>query len=830
MSDTNLTNARIQLKYDTEANWKKNAPTFIPRAGEIIIYSPDANYSTPRFKVGDGENYLITLPFSNDELIMKNGNSDYWLNNSDYIPKAGEIVIINADNADEVASIKIGDGKTSFENLQEFGGSNTGDSITAQKLVNESGAAYNVGDSNNLIYFSNGIPVASDVYVWKTVPASAEFTDTKYTAATTNKEGLMSAEDKITLDNLKNKAVLNTQTASSSQFGVIKLGSNLTELNGVVSVPVATTTSAGVMSATDKAKLDGLNNITIDDTLSSTSTNPIQNRIINTEITKLGTLITEGNSTTLTAAKNYTNDKIGELLGQAPEDLNSLEELAAAMENNPNVVDALRETIGNKANASDLTATSSKIDIHIANENNPHKVTAAQVGLGNVENKSVATIKTEILTKTNLEAVGVSFDTYNEFAGADAGLVPTSAGEEDKYLAADGEWKTISAPEINYPVTSVNGQTGEVQLTAADIGALSNDTELFSGNYTDLSGAPILADVATSGSYNDLDDKPPIPQAITIDTTLSTTSTNPVQNNVINTALGNKVDKVSGKGLSTNDFTAAYKNKLDNLDTTLNNKQNAITGAATTITSNNLTANRALISDSSGKISVSSITNTKLGYLSGVTSDIQTQLDNKIDKDDTSSIVNNSSVLSALGKTEVEAGEYAAYTANYGNYTNNIYIPSFTVDAYGRITEASCQPIIAPYATISGKTNAWNGAKGSASQPIYFDSNGQAQTCNTIPDTSNFLTSTALTDYALKSEVPTNISNLTNDSGYITSSALSGYATTSDLTKYVPTTRTINGASLSSNLTRSDIGANKCFIKSTEPTSGMITGDIWIKI
>ncbi len=39
-----------------------------------------------------------------------------------------------------------------------------------------------------------------------------------------------------------------------------------------------------------------------------------------------------------------------------------------------------------------------------------------------------------------------------------------------------------------------------------------------------------------------------------------------------------KVDKVSGKGLSTNDFTAAYKTKLDNLDTNLNNKVDKVTG------------------------------------------------------------------------------------------------------------------------------------------------------------------------------------------------------------------------------------------------------------
>ena len=34
----------------------------------------------------------------------------------------------------------------------------------------------------------------------------------------------------------------------------------------------------------------------------------------------------------------------------------------------------------------------------------------------------------------------------------------------------------------------------------------------------------------------------------------------------INSALNSKVDKVAGKQLSTNDFTAAYKSKLDNFE------------------------------------------------------------------------------------------------------------------------------------------------------------------------------------------------------------------------------------------------------------------------
>ena len=45
----------------------------------------------------------------------------------------------------------------------------------------------------------------------------------------------------------------------------------------------------------------------------------------------------------------------------------------------------------------------------------------------------------------------------------------------------------------------------------------------------------------------------------------------------------------------------------------------------------NLTASRALVSDSNGDVSVSAVTATELSYLDGVTSAIQTQLNNIAD-------------------------------------------------------------------------------------------------------------------------------------------------------------------------------------------------------
>lgn len=70
--------------------------------------------------------------------------------------------------------------------------------------------------------------------------------------------------------------------------------------------------------------------------------------------------------------------------------------------------------------------------------------------------------------------------------------------------------------------------------------------------------------------------------------------------------------------------------QVTGLGTALAAKQDTITGAATTITADNLTASRALASDGSGKVAVSSVTSTELGYLSGVTSAIQTQINGRV--------------------------------------------------------------------------------------------------------------------------------------------------------------------------------------------------------
>ena len=92
----------------------------------------------------------------------------------------------------------------------------------------------------------------------------------------------------------------------------------------------------------------------------------------------------------------------------------------------------------------------------------------------------------------------------------------------------------------------------------------------------------------------------------------------------------------------------------------LSTKQDTITGAATTITSSNLTASRALVSDGSGKVATNAVTSTELGYLSGVTSNIQTQLNSKIST--------SKSFLGTLIGLSLTAAQTTYASFNYTNF------------------------------------------------------------------------------------------------------------------------------------------------------------------
>ena len=106
------------------------------------------------------------------------------------------------------------------------------------------------------------------------------------TVATTNKAGLMSASDKIKLDGIAtgaNKTTVDSALSASSmnpvQNKVIKVA-----LDGKADTNAATQTSSGLMAAADKVKLDGIsagaNKTIVDSAMSEASSNPVQNKVV----------------------------------------------------------------------------------------------------------------------------------------------------------------------------------------------------------------------------------------------------------------------------------------------------------------------------------------------------------------------------------------------------------------------------------------------------------------------------------------------------------------------------------------------------------------------
>jgi len=108
--------ARILARRDTTDNWNANR-SFIPLRGEVIIYTDYGHIddgfgniiSVPGIKIGDGNAYLIDLPFvgadvryqilnelrahSNNKLIhVTQEDKDFWNNKLNYTINDGNLI------------------------------------------------------------------------------------------------------------------------------------------------------------------------------------------------------------------------------------------------------------------------------------------------------------------------------------------------------------------------------------------------------------------------------------------------------------------------------------------------------------------------------------------------------------------------------------------------------------------------------------------------------------------------------------------------------------------------------------------------------------------
>lgn len=230
-------------------------------------------------------------------------------------------------------------------------------------------------------------------------------------------------------------------------------------------------------------------------------------------------------------------------------------------------------------------------------------------------------------------------DTRN--GGIDTGLGTVTGGKV--YVDADyvaNKIDSFAGATTLDKINLINSEYGTAETANLDLGgaSLASGAKFSGGYYTAMTdngdGTVTFSDklLNTSGFYSKLGawaNGNNIKQSSSMDHAADGTTYMSVGQAL--TALDNAIGDMSGFGsqhYATN--TGSVAANLSALDTAVYGKQDTITGAATTITSANLTADKVLISNGSGKVAASSVSTTELGYLAGVTSGVQSQLDNKL--------------------------------------------------------------------------------------------------------------------------------------------------------------------------------------------------------
>ena len=220
-------------------------------------------------------------------------------------------------------------------------------------------------------------------YCWYTIDDSLFYIDYKDKNGTLQRRAL-NAKDAETLMGASLSTILN-----SSDVEIPTSKAVLDALGGKVDKISGKSLSTNDYTTTEKNKLanieSGANKTVVDTALSSTSTNPVQNKVINTKLSSMqsdidikvpNTRTVNGkalssnitlsasdvgalpDTTTIPsidglATETYVDNKVASLVDSAPETLDTLNELAAALGDDPNFATTIATQIGSKVDKVD---------------------------------------------------------------------------------------------------------------------------------------------------------------------------------------------------------------------------------------------------------------------------------------------------------------------------------------------------------------------------------------------------------------------------------------------------------------------------------------------
>lgn len=352
--------------------------------------------------------------------------------------------------------------------------------------------------------------------------------------ATADADGLMSAADKAKLDGVAAgatktivDAALDAGSANPVQNKVVK-----TALDGKAGTAAATTSANGLMSAADKAKLDGVeagaNKTTVDAALDASSTNPVQNKAVKAALDGKINGTTDANqvqnvSGALRAKSLEGRESVSAGAIHLYEDSTGVAKMTYGVANYDDTVNPARLKIADPTEDDDAV-TKKYVDDRAVRYDAAQELTSDQKFRACQNIGAVSQKYAFVDGNVALQPVG------NDDGASVVNITP--GGKNNDYtLALDG------GPE-NVPVrvSGIETPTDAQTDCAANVAYVKAK----------------IAEVAASGGVD-------------VDNALSATSTNPVQNKVVTAALASKAGTAVATQSANGLMSKADKAKLDGI-------------------------------------------------------------------------------------------------------------------------------------------------------------------------------------------------------------------------------------------------------------------------
>lgn len=319
---------------------------------------------------------------------------------------------------------------------------------------------YTTTEKNKLSGIASGAEVNQNAFSNIAIGSSTIAADSKTDTLTLVAGSNITLTPDTTNDKVTISATNTTYSPAGSGLGLVKSGGDVTIADGTITVNDDSHNHTianvdGLQAALD-GKSDSDHTHTVDSSLSSSSTNPVQNKVINTALagkvpttrTVNGKTLsanislsasdvgadTEGSAdTALAEAKSYTDTKVSALVNGAPETLDTLGELASAMQDNDDAIAALETIAASKANASDLTSHTGNTTVHITSTERTNW-NAAKTHADSAHAPSNAEVNQNAFSNITVGSTTIAADTKTDTltlaAGTNVTITPDAASDK----------------------------------------------------------------------------------------------------------------------------------------------------------------------------------------------------------------------------------------------------------------------------------------------------------------------------------------------------------------------------------------------------------------